>query len=144
MNDSSWNDDLEPFLLDIPLPVICISTPLFLAAISLVIAFKLYRLLVYRLALYQVISAEICFFFHGIDILSNHFCKYQAQLIGIGILTIIWFVFDIFKSCTNCVDNFPSFCTFRVSQKLEKVGATLCCEFHSSCYCNHYIELFII
>ena len=63
MNNSSWNYDPGSFLLDIPIPVICVSTLLFLVAISLVIAFKLHRLLVYRLALYQVISAEICFVF---------------------------------------------------------------------------------
>ena len=39
---------------------LCISSVLFLIAVVLVPAFKLHRLLVYRLALYQVISAKLC------------------------------------------------------------------------------------
>ena len=39
---------------------LCISSVLFLTAVILVPAFKLHKLLVYRLALYQVISAKLC------------------------------------------------------------------------------------
>ena len=109
MNNSSLNYDPEPFLLDIPLPVICVSTLLFLVAISLVIAFKLHRLLVYRLALYQVISAEICFVFmiliyyliFNTDTMLNtlgleFLLSFALSSIFLKVVLTAWIVFHLF------------------------------------------------
>ena len=90
MDNSSYDDF---FSLEITLPVIC-------AAILLVIGFKLYRLLVYRLALYQVISAKFCFVFLIFllyKVLPNRLeYSFGLSSISLKVVLTVWIVFHLF------------------------------------------------
>ena len=103
MNNSNSSNEPYPFLglkLEITLPVICVSTILFLAAILLVIAFKLHRFLVYRLALYQVISAKICFVFMVLILYQTLPPKLEYSFalssILLKVVLTVWIVFHLF------------------------------------------------
>ena len=99
MNNSTYMYD-DFFSLENTLPVICVSTLLFLAAILLVIAFKLYRLLVYLLALYQVISAKNLLVFLILfiyDTLPNRLeLSFTLSLIPLKVVLTVWIVFHLF------------------------------------------------
>lgn len=63
MNQSNYSNTCyscsDTIFFEISVPLVCFALLLFVTAISLVAIFKLHKLLVYRLALYQVISATL-------------------------------------------------------------------------------------
>ena len=78
---------------------LCISSVLFLIAVVLVPAFKLHRILVYRLALYQVISAQLCLVVPAFTNFTDKDIDVQfavgVSLLSLKLLLTLWINFHL-------------------------------------------------
>ena len=81
---------------------LCISSVLFLIAVVLVPALKLHKLLVYRLALYQVISAKLCLIALALLIFGplsedgNVEIAVCASIVSLKLVLTVWITFHLF------------------------------------------------
>ena len=78
----------------------CVSLVLFSTAVVLVLAFKLHRILVYRLALYQVVSANLCLVVPALTTFSDNDFDVQFA-VGVSIVCLklflsLWINFHLF------------------------------------------------
>ena len=77
----------------------CVSSVLFLIAVVLVPALKLHRILVYRLALYQVISANLCLVVPALTNFSDKDIDVQfavgVSLISLKLVLTLWITFHL-------------------------------------------------
>ena len=78
----------------------CISIVLFLTAVVLVLAFWLHRILLYRLALYQVVSANLCIVVPALTVFSDkHFdarFAVGASILSLKLVLTLWINFHLF------------------------------------------------
>ena len=105
---------------------LCISSVLFLIAVVLVPAFKLHTLLVYRLALYQVIGAKLFFVVYA----SIQLMLLDGDLSPLLVLTLVCSSIGYFNGFLTLWINFH-LCVLSVCHKnLKRLEHTLCSEFN--------------